>query len=437
MEKLLEKVHKYSDQAEVYAIDENRSKITFENAALKNIESSIQSGMSLRVIKGEKLGFAYTKNLIDRDALIRSAVASLKAGAQGPTGFPSTVEVHSLDTYDPAIASLTTMRLVEECRRICDRFNGRSKGQMNMEAGIITRRIRILNSQGTDLSSSISEYRVIPLILYPGTFSALSRIFLRKAFEETPEEFLDHLLNLFTVSEKEAKIKAKKMKVLFLPEAIYVLLWRLKSATSGRALYHNESPLAERIGEKILHEKLTVFDDPLNSRFPGARAFDDEGTSCRFLPLVEKGVLKNYYYDLFYANKLKEEPTGHGYKTDMWETETISIRPRPDLQHLVIEAGESTLSDMIASIDQGIIVGQALGAHSGNIANGDFSIGLSPGLYVKDGEVVGHVKDTMVSGNIYETLRNVISIENTLHHASCGRFPALLVDDVMVSTKAV
>lgn len=47
----------------------------------------------------------------------------------------------------------------------------------------------------------------------------------------------------------------------------------------------------------------------------------------------------------------------------------------------------------------------ALGAHSGNIPNGDFSIGLSPGLYVENGEIVGHVKDSMVAGNIYEVMK--------------------------------
>ena len=88
-------------------------------------------------------------------------------------------------------------------------------------------------------------------------------------------------------------------------------------------------------------------------------------------------------------------------------------------------------------MDRGIILGQALGAHSGNIQNGDYSIGLSPGLYVEAGEIVGHVKDAMVSGNIYETLRNVISIEKRQHYGSGGRYPAIMVDDVNVATKEV
>jgi len=53
------------------------------------------------------------------------------------------------------------------------------------------------------------------------------------------------------------------------------------------------------------------------------------------------------------------------------------------------------------------------GAHSGNILNGDYSVGLCPGLYVENGEIMGHVKDAMVAGNIFETLKEVIDIEDT------------------------
>lgn len=95
-------------------------------------------------------------------------------------------------------------------------------------------------------------------------------------------------------------------------------------------------------------------------------------------------------------------------------------------------------------MDKGIIVGGCLGQHTGNIPAGDFSIGISPGLYVEQGRIVGHVKDAMVTGNIYENLNNIVALENQLHPtffflgAACGqawRSPAVLVDDVSVACK--
>ena len=435
MEKLIEMAREVSDQTEVFSIDEKQNRVSFENAKLKNINASIQSGMSLRIIKEDKVGFAYTKNLLDRDGFVRNALDCLKGGAEAPADFPTTKAVHSLSTYDPSIDSVTTETMVEECQRICDKFAGKTSAQLNLYAGLSTKTIGLLNSQGTDLTCKTSYYYIAPIVLYPGSYSSIYRTFVRKSFEKTPEDILAHILNTFVASEKEVKPMAGRMKVLFLPESLHVLMWRLQSATNGKMLHQKQSPLAGKIGAKIFDENLTILDNPLNEEVPGARAFDDEGTPCSALPLVEKGVLKNYYYDLFYAKKLKAEPTGHGYKSAMGGQDTVSLKPGPSLEHLYIEPGDLTLAEMIGTMDRGFLVGQTLGAHSGNIPNGDFSIGLSPGIYVENGEIVGHVKDAMVAGNIYKTLRNVIAIEDTQHFSSGGRFPAILVDDVNVATK--
>jgi len=120
----------------------------------------------------------------------------------------------------------------------------------------------------------------------------------------------------------------------------------------------------------------------------------------------------------------------------MWGGETVSLKPVPSLQHLLIEPGELTFAEMIKSMDRGVIVGQALGAHSGNIPNGDYSIGLSPGLYVEGGEIVGHMKDTMVAGNIYELLKQVAAIGNdTKWVGSFLNTPSIYCPSVSVASK--
>jgi len=227
----------------------------------------------------------------------------------------------------------------------------------------------------------------------------------------------------------EAVPDGRKMKVLFLPESVYVLTWRLLSATNGMSIYQKISPLAGKIGEKIFDEKLSVWNDPLDDSLPGARAFDDEGTPCRRFPLVENGVLRNFYYDLYFAQKLNTHPTGHGFKG------SVSSKPVPGLGHLTLSPGRSSLTDLIREMDCGIIVAGALGAHSGNIPNGDFSIGVSPALYVDKGEIAGNVKDVMVAGNIYDVLKNIAGIENVLHPCYGGNFPALLFDNMNVTVK--
>lgn len=91
---------------------------------------------------------------------------------------------------------------------------------------------------------------------------------------------------------------------------------------------------------------------------------------------------------------------------------------------------------MVKSMDKGIIIEGALGYHSGNVPNGDYSIGACPGLYVEEGEIVGRVNDAMIAGNIYETLKHVVAIGDTLYPSHDGAWvPAILCDDVSVATK--
>lgn len=434
MEALLEIAKKVSDQVEIYSLEQTIDSVSFEDAKLKDVDSKLQSGTSLRIIKDGKLGFAFTRNLISGEEFLQNALDSLSVEA----GFdlPITRDPAQLDTYNSAIETLTNTNIVDECHRICEMLGPRRSGQINIEAGRVTSRVRLINSNGTDLSSRSSLYYCYTAIMYPGSYSSISRLVALKHFERTPDEHLNFIVNTYNKSLKEASPRGGKMKVLFLPDTIYSLMWRLASATNGKNIYEGKSPVSEKLGDEMFDRQLTVYNDPLNDQFPGARSFDDEGTPCRYFPVVENGVLKNFYYDLHYADKLNASPTGHGFRSAMWGGDSIATKPTPSLDHGFIKPGDKSLSELIGSIDRGIIIAGVLGAHSGNIPNGDFSMGLSPGLYVEKGEIVGNVKDAMVAGNIYEVMKNVLAIEDTLYPAMMGTFPAILFDSVSVATKS-
>jgi PmbA protein len=429
MEQLLEMARKVCDKAEVYSVDYNGDSVSFENAKLKDIESSMQSGVSLRILKNNCLGFAYTKNLRDREELVQNALNSLKGEVEASFEFPLTKDLPLPDTYDSALEALPNSAMVEECSRICELLSGKTKGQLNISAYRSVRSLRIMNSSGTDLSQRSSAYYLSPQIVYPYTSASFYRTLTSKRFEKYSNEYLDFLADTYNNSEEEVHPKDGKMKVLFMPETSYVFLWRLQTATSGQSLYEQISPLAGRMNEKIFDEKLTIYNDPLQDDLPHARAFDDEGTPCGRFPIIEKGVLENFYYDLHFSSKMKALPTGHGFKG------SITGKPVPSLSHLCIQQGNKTFSDLVKSIDRGIIVAGAMGAHSGNIPNGDFSIGVAPGIYVENGEIAGNVKNTMVAGNIYETLKHVVGIEKDIPQGYAGNRPAVLLDDVSVTMK--
>ncbi len=433
MERLLEQARRVSDQSEVFFQEQRSDRVSFENGLLKNFESRDQSGVSLRLIRDDQLGFAYTRNLRRPEELVQNALATLPAGVEACYALPERFTPPDGRAYDPAIENLTNTGMVEEGQRLAAYLGERADGQVNLVVYRSVTRVRLINSRGSDLDWRTSNYGLHLSLMYPGSYNAVERSWTAKKFEPVPEDLPQFILSLYNRSRRKVRPAGGRMQCLFLPETIYPLIWRIQSAAGGKNIFENISPLKDRIGEKIFADCLTLVDDPRESTRPNARGFDDEGTPCARYPIIEKGVLRHYYFDLTYAEKMGVPPSGHGYRTAPWGGDAIATRPRPALEYLVLEPGRRSFAELLRSIDRGVLVAGALGAHSGNIPNGDFSFGLAPGIYVEAGEIRGVLEESMVAGNIYEVLQNVVDLEDRVYPAAEGYYPALLLDDVSVA----
>ena len=424
MEQLLEMAKKVADRVAVYSKDTVTDGVSFEDGKLKDIESARQSGVSLMLFKDGKMGLAYTRNLVDRQELIANALVSLRAGVEAGYDLPETRPGKQLETFDPGIEKLTTGKLVDECQRVCSTLLGKVKAQVNSNAGRSITTIRVLNSKGTDLVTRFSNYGQYSAALYPGSYASIMQMTDAKGFVPVPDADLAFVADTYNQSAREARVKTGKTRVMFLGDSMYCLVWRLDVATSGKTVYEKVSPVMGKVGEKLFSDKFSLHDEPQNDELPGARSFDDEGTPTRNRPIVEAGVLRGFSFDRYYAWKTGTRPTGNGYRGD------VTTRPGPNLAHLAIRPGKHSFARLLKEMDSGIIVAGAMGAHSGNILAGEYSIGLSPGLVVENGEIVGHAKDSMVAGNVYETLKEVVALEDRVRPAYMARSPAIVFDNV-------
>lgn len=427
-----------ADEVEIYQERTCTTEVRSTNGKPDEIQSSMLGGITLRLLKAGKIGFSYTRNCHEPERLIEGAVASLAAGVDGPASFASPAQVASLETWDPAIETVTTELLADECRRASEALAGRVGGFDGGTIGCSMRSARherrLLTSGGTVLSSRQAGVTGTSSLAYPGTGAALLQTEAAKHIFRISDDSLQFLADVYQCSQKPIPVPCGRVKVLFMPSAMFTLTWRLMVGTSGKSVLRKESPLAGRLGQTVFHPSITFLDDPWDRRFPGGRSFDDEGTPTKPLTLIENGVLKSFYYDRLYAEKAGHCPTGHGYKSSGgFSGNGLSVPPQPSLQHLTIKPGPSTFSELVTMMDRGVIVFGPLGPHSGNIPNGDYSIGLAPGLVVENGQIIGRAKDAMVSGNVYETFRNVIGIGSRVEPEFMGNFPPVLFDGVSVS----
>ena len=152
----------------------------------------------------------------------------------------------------------------------------------------------------------------------------------------------------------------------------------------------------------VFDKNLTISDNPLVPFNTASRPCDDEAVPCQVTPLITNGVVNNFLYDLQTAARAKTISTGNGQRQ--------GGLPGPSPHAFVIEPGNLSFEDMVKNIDEGIIVEQLLGAGQGNMLGGDFSGNVLLGFKIEKGEIVGRVKDTMISGNVYQLLKNITAI---------------------------
>ncbi len=436
MEKLFDIARRKSDSAEIYYLSYLKNSIEFENSALTRIESTIQSGYCLRIIKGGYVGMSYTKNLLDREGLVENALSSLKGKVKGAFSFPKSGNLKKVKTYDESLNELTSQRVIQDLKAVCNFVGPRlkAKGQLNLTAEFGSKLIKIVNSEGLSVEDRSSSYVLIPKILFPNSYASIVSLLNSTSYQTFPEQRLSKLVELYTRALPEVSLSSGKLPVIFSPHSLFApLIWRINAGTNAKSVYEDMSPIKDKVGEKIFSDQLTLIDDPHREGRPDSRSFDDEGTSTTPYTLVEKGVLREFYTNLNYAGKLGIKPTGHGFKRQMWGGDPISLRPMPALTNEMILPGDEKFENMIQKLNRGVLVVGGLGAHSGNILNGDFSIGLNPGLYVEKGEIVGRLKDAMIAGNVYDLMKNIISVENKVHESWGGCFPAMCFDEVQVS----
>jgi len=191
------------------------------------------------------------------------------------------------------------------------------------------------------------------------------------------------------------------------------LLGFFLAATTAGALQQKRSFLDGKLGQKVVSEKLTVLDDPLIKGGLGSRLWDGEGISAKRMPVVEKGVLRNYFVDTYYGRKLGMEPT-----TGSWS-------------NLVIEPGKKSSEELVKSVKNGILVTSFLGGNS-NSLTGDFSVGVQ-GWLLKDGEKVHPVAEMNLSGNHNDFWFKLGEVGSDPWLYSSVRIPSLLFEGAAVS----
>lgn len=410
-EHLLDLATSAHKNAEVFAVSSERRHVEFEANRPKNIGQSQSSGIALRIINGDgRIGFSSTTDEDKIDELVDRTNALSEFGAEAKFQFPTASDYPSVETVDDSAYSVTDDQLLSFGRSAIDAILSEfPEALCAADFSVSSGQQRLLNSKGVDVEhshTSCSFYMGVELIRGTDMLSIWDGIVLTGPVDEpNADRIVNRLLTKLRNSQNILDAPSgKDIPVLFSPVGFNgTFLPPLLSGFNGKNVATGSSPLIDRWGEKMLDERISITDDPLHPMTPASRSMDDEGIPSRRIDFVRNGVVGEPFLDLQTAGEVGQDSTGCGMRS-------IATTPSPSTSYVTMEGGETPNDAMFDGIKQGILVEQLLGAGQGNELGGDFRANLSLGFLIEDGEIVGRVKDTMISGNVYETLNNVDKI---------------------------
>ncbi len=196
-----------------------------------------------------------------------------------------------------------------------------------------------------------------------------------------------------TIQELDAKpLKAKFVgDVIIAPLCVQDFLKMVQGiALADHALISGTSILKDKIGEAIASPLLSWSSIPNHPELAGSYAITSDGFVAKDVSIIEKGILKNHLLSLYGAKKTNRERSGSYGAT------------------MVVEAGNTALKDLIKNVERGILLTRFSGGSPG--ANGEFAGVAKNSFYIENGEIQFPITETMVSGNIFDTLKHIKDI---------------------------
>jgi PmbA protein len=425
------------DQAEVYRIEMESHPVSFEANRLKEIMRRDTSGVALRVIDDGRIGFTSTTDASRESELVDRAATLAPFGSEALFEFPAPSEYPTVDIVDAKIPAVSQQSMIDVGQGLIERLMDEWPELLcDARIGWSTGRGRIMNSAGIDAEyEQTSYYCSLGAQLIRGTdmLNVWTGFGSSHLFGEVElDRLLQTVRRSLRWSKETAQATANKgdLPVIFTPRGVgATMIHPLLSGFNGKNVANGSSPLGDRWGEKIVDERITIFDDPLISGASGSRPFDDEGVASRRHALIENGVAGGPLLDLQTAGQLGKTSTGAAGRG-------LASTPSPGTSVIDIAHGDTHFEDMITGIKEGLIVEELLGAGQGNELGGDFRANVSLGYKIENGEIVGRVKDTMISGNVYKVLSQVEQVGDAAEWVfGSMRSPAIQCLGVEVAAK--
>jgi len=421
-------LEKGGDFADVYVENRISRSILMEESKFKSAVFGISQGAGVRVISGDKTGFAYTDEITDEKLMRAAEIASFVAAEGQPVG-PVNVKKESRESY---VTVKLPLEKIADKKRI-DVMNRANQAALDYDSRIQMASISyydeirgrtIANSEGLLLSDELPLLFFIVQTLGVGNNTRhmgrerLSRHSGFEMFDDVTPEEVARTCARESIAMLEAKdAPAGIMDIVMQNGWGGVLVHEaVGHPLEGDIIARKTGAFTGKLGKKVASDVFTMVDDGTLPNFRGTTNFDDEGTQMRRNVLIKDGVLVKFMTDILSAKQLKMERTGNGRR------ESFRYLPIPRMTNTFIERGKDKPGDILASTKSGLYV-QSLSGGSVNPVTGMFNFTCREAYMIENGKKTYPVKGATLIGNCLDVISNIDAVGDDLDFGPgiCGK----------------
>ena len=407
------------DAADLYFEWVERTAVSLEESIVKTATHSVSLGVGVRVLAGERTGYAYTSELTPEK--IRAAARTAASIAAGPAAVQQIGLADSPrhDLYAPPAEPAPLAARAALIRRADEAARAADARVFQVTAGLVdaVSHVLIATSDGRLVTDDqpMARMNVTVLARNPGgapqrgSSGGGGRHGLENfAGARAPEAFAREAVRRALVQLEAAPAPAGEMTVVLGPGWPGILLH--EAVGHGLEADFNRkqvSAFSNRLGERVASPLVTVIDDGTLAGRRGSLNVDDEGQPTQRNVLIENGVLRGYLHDRLSARLLRAAPTGNGRR------ESYRHAPMPRMTNTFMLAGEADPEQIIRSVDKGIYCAH-FGGGQVDITSGNFVFSATECYLIEGGRLSRPLRGASLIGNGPEALKHVSMVGHDL-----------------------
>ncbi len=406
------------DFADLYFQHHQTSSIVLEEGIVRTASAGISCGLGVRVLSGDRTGYAYTDDL-SWPAMARAAETAAHIASDSKTLPAQPVSPAPVDRrYGESTVNLLGLgdriALVERADRAARAFDPRVE-KVIASLSDETKRVRIANSAGTLVEDvqPLFSIRVAVIaqengVRREGSAGGGGRIGPEFFDTKSPEHFAREAARMAVLLLSAKEAPAGAMPVVLAPGWPGILLHEaVGHGLEGDFNRKGTSAFAGRIGERVAAPGVTVVDDGTIPNRRGSLNVDDEGNVPGRTVLIEDGILRGYLQDRLNSGLMKSASTGNGRR------QSYASIPMPRMTNTFMLAGQDDPGDIVRSVKRGLYA-KHFGGGQVDITSGKFVFSATEAYLIEDGKLGAPVVGATLIGNGPDILTKVTRIGHDL-----------------------